>query len=454
MIKPISWKDLLSYFLPVFFLFLLFSWGAFYVISQKVSSVDDLLKNITRQFDAAQKENLNGYDERGYSTYFLSEQEKKQVDEVIDKQDWETLSFKQIDDKLVQAWLKPIGDPEDAWYTIFPEDVNKVVTQDEWDTLSFKDLDAKLEKAWFPTVWDPSDPLYALTPAKIQELYGDTGSITYIGEKQIHLIEDALNIQSLFFLFGAFVFPLFSLLFLAYYFSIRAQKPLEEAVEKQKQFVSDVSHEIRTPLALIKSEAEVLLRDKKATKQDYELFAQHTVGDVDRLNRLATNLLSLTKLDHIHTLEKERFLLKWLLTELEEKFTFLADKKGITLSVSCDKTLSLKSDKEKLSQILSILLDNAIKYTDKKWKKVSIEVKKASPYVDIYVKDQGVWIDQKHIKKIFERFYRVTEDRGEEGFWLGLPIAKALAEKIGATLSITSQIWEGTTMLLHMYYEK
>ncbi len=445
---------MLSYFLPVFFLFLIFSWGAFYVISKKVSSVDNLLKNIASQSKAAGKENLNGYDDKGYSTYFLSDQEKQQVNSVITPQDWETLSFKQIDEKLVWAWYKPIGDSGDPWYTISPEEVNTVIPQDEWDTLSFKDLDAKLQQAGFPPVWDPKDPLYALSPAKIKELYGDTGSITYIGEKQIHLIEDALNIQSLFFLFGAFIFPLFSLLFLAYYFSLRAQKPLEEAVEKQKQFVSDVSHEIRTPLALMKSEAEVLLRDTKATKQEYELFAQHTIEDVNRLNNLATHLLSLTKLEHTKVIQKEPFLLRELLDDLNERFTPLAHKKGISLHTKVDTSILLHSDKEKVYQILSILLDNAIKYSDKKWKKVSIEVKKHSHYLDILIKDEGEGIEEKHIKKVFERFYRVTEDRREEGFGLGLPIAQALSEKINWKLSLISQVWVWTTATLRIKYER
>jgi signal transduction histidine kinase len=84
---------------------------------------------------------------------------------------------------------------------------------------------------------------------------------------------------------------------LAYFYTYRAQKPLREALAKQKQFVSDASHEIRTPLALMKTEAEVLLRDRHATEKDYEIFAQNVVQDIDTLNALTTRLLSLASLE-------------------------------------------------------------------------------------------------------------------------------------------------------------
>lgn len=453
MIKSFSLRNIFSSFLPVFFLFFIFSWIGFYIIFEKISNADNLLKNISSQFRAAGKESLLWYDEREYSTQLLSDEEKKQVDAIIEKQDWEILSFQEIDEKLVRAWYRAIGDSGNPWYTISPKQVENVVSEDEWETLSFQDLDKKLQKAGLPPVWDPSDPLYTLSPAQIKELYGDTGSVTYIGEKQIRLIENALQIQSFFFVFWAFVFPLVSLLFLAYYFSLRAQKLLEEVIEKQKQFVSDVSHEVRTPLALMKSEAEVLLRDKKATQEEYKLFAEHTVEDVNRLNRLVTTLLSLAKIDSINTIQKEEFLLKELLDDLVERFTPLAHKKGTSIDIKGD-TLLIQSDKEKVYQILSILLDNAIKYSSKKWSQISVEVEKHPSFVDIMVKDQGEWIAEKHLKKVFERFYRASEDRNEEGFWLGLSIAQALSEKIGGKLSLASQVWVWTTATLRIKYEK
>jgi two-component system, OmpR family, sensor histidine kinase CiaH len=93
------------------------------------------------------------------------------------------------------------------------------------------------------------------------------------------------------------LFSLISGLVIAYYFTYRSQKPLREAVEKQRRFIADASHEIRTPLTLIKSGAEVLLRNKQATKEDYLMFTQNTILDIDKLHTLTTRLLALSRLE-------------------------------------------------------------------------------------------------------------------------------------------------------------
>ena len=115
----------------------------------------------------------------------------------------------------------------------------------------------------------------------------------------------------------------------AYFFLLKAQKPLEEALQKQKRFVSDVSHEIRTPLALMRSDAEILLRTKIKDKEDIQAFASTLIKDIDTLNTLTSTLLSLTKIESKSTIQKEKIYLFSFFQTLEEKFLPLMQEKDI-----------------------------------------------------------------------------------------------------------------------------
>lgn len=131
----------------------------------------------------------------------------------------------------------------------------------------------------------------------------------------------------------------------AYFFLLKAQKPLEEALQKQKRFVSDVSHEIRTPLALMRSDAEILLRTKTGTKKDIEAFASTLINDIDTLSHLTTTLLSITKIESESKIKQEKIEFSSFFESLEEKFLPLMQEKDITFKNTLPENLYFLSER-------------------------------------------------------------------------------------------------------------
>lgn len=451
MIKKYSF---LSYFLPLFFGLFIFSGIIFYVFYLKVQKIESFIDDINSQIELSSEEKLNGYDTKEFSLEWLKKEEIEKVESLIQEEDWDTLSLKEIDEKLEKNGLSPIGDPHDVWYNISPEEVYAVVSEEQWDTLSFADIDIKLEKAGFPKAGDPLSPLYTLTPEEVQNKYGETGTITYIWEKQLLTLKEVTHFYDSYITFIGIIACLIFGLLGAYFFLLKAQRPLEEALQKQKRFVSDVSHEIRTPLALMRSDAEILLRTKIKDKEDIEAFASTLIKDIDTLNTLTSTLLSLTKIESKSTIQKEKIYLFSFFQTLEEKFLPLMQEKDITFKNTLPENLCFFSERWLLFQLFSILFENAIKYTEKKGTTLLISWNIKKKNIEISLQDEGVGIDTKHIPFIFDRFYRVSDDRNTPWFGIGLSLAQEIVKLLGGTIKIKSTLWVGTTIVLSLKYEK
>lgn len=444
----------LSYFLPLFLGFFIFSGILFYVFYLQVQKIEHLVDDINSQIEFSSQEKLNGYDTKEFSLEWLSQEEITKVESVIRENDWDTLSLKEIDDKLEKNWLSPIGNKYDAWYEISPTEVYKVVSEEEWDTLSFADIDAKLKKAGFPEAGDPLSPLYTLTPEEVKTKYGETGVITYIWEKQLTTLKEVTHFyDSYITLVGIVACLVFGLLG-AYFFLLKAQKPLREALEKQKQFVSDVSHEIRTPLALMRSETEVLQKNKDISKDTLKEFTSNVLSDIDTLSGLTSRLLSLTKLEWVVEIKKEKISLKNLLETASETFTKELKKKNITLKNTVAGDVVIYSDIWFLTQLVSLFLENAIKYTDKSPANITFTVQQKKWTISLYIIDEGVGIDIKDIPHIFDRFYRASKDRHTPWFGIGLSIAQKIADVLWIHIKVLSKKWAGTTIHLIIKNEK
>ena len=225
----------------------------------------------------------------------------------------------------------------------------------------------------------------------------------------------------------------------------RALIPIKEAWKNQQQFVSDASHELRTPLAVIQSKTDLLWRSPSSTIQDKAIDISVISKEARRLSKLVANLLTLARSDSNQLeIEKKEFLITNLLKELIEHYSEIALYQEKELIFDAPASVFLMGDKERIHQLIVILLDNAMKYT-KDGGKILISCSQTSHTVLIKVQDNGIGIDDKNIPKIFDRFFQVDKSRTKEaGAGLGLAIAKWIIDKHHGKLIVQSKVGVGT----------
>ncbi len=236
----------------------------------------------------------------------------------------------------------------------------------------------------------------------------------------------------------------------SYYLAGETMKPLLHNLEHQKRFVSDASHELRTPLAAIRTEAEVIARSKKATIEEFRGFAGSVIEETDRLTNLANNLLELVKLEDHHTENTEEQIdLVDLIDDVTQRLKKYGESKDVEIRFEKPEgEYRYRTNKMKMDRLLSIIIDNAVKY-NKPGGNVTVSLsKKPKGQTAIEIKDTGIGIPEHERLKIFDRFYRSSEDRNVKGFGLGLSIAKNLAHDLNIAIYLESTIGEGTKFTL------
>lgn len=235
---------------------------------------------------------------------------------------------------------------------------------------------------------------------------------------------------------------------LGYYLSGKTLHPIKLMLDEQKRFVSDASHEFRTPLTALKISQEVHLRDKKLTLAEAKQLISDNISEVNKLQSLSDNLLELAQYENIKqsiSYSKQPF--HTILGNTIKKLFPIAEEKRIALKKNIEKC-TVCGDPDKLINLCTILLDNAIKYTPKNGS-VDILLKKERKSALLTIKDNGIGISKKDLPHIFDRFYRSDEARaksGKDGFGLGLPIAKKIVESHRGRISIISTLGKGTTV--------
>ena len=212
-------------------------------------------------------------------------------------------------------------------------------------------------------------------------------------------------------------------------------KPVEESFEKQKQFVSDASHELKTPLAVIEANADVL-----QSKQGDSKWLGYIQNEVQSMNKLVNDLLVLAKMENTNTINKQKFNISKEVEMSVAVFESMIYEKNITLETNIDENIIFNGDSEDIKHIISILLDNAIKHTEK-GNKIIVNFEKEKNDVKIEVKNQGEPIAEEDRERIFERFYRIDKarNRSEKRYGLGLSIAKSIVDKYKGTIKANSK---------------
>lgn len=222
-----------------------------------------------------------------------------------------------------------------------------------------------------------------------------------------------------------------------------------ELDRSRREFVADVSHELRTPLTSIKGAVETVKEYPELDDESKDNFLQMAIDECDRMTRIVSELLVLSRLDNNRTAWKiEVFDVAEFCRRLHDVMAVDAGNHKHTLTCKCDDGLPLISgDKEKLQQVMINIISNAIKYTPDGGK-IDIEAHAGTDSVLMRVSDNGVGIPEEDLPRVFERFYRVEKSRTSDagGTGLGLAIAKEIVDAHGGQITIESEYGKGTSI--------
>ncbi len=237
--------------------------------------------------------------------------------------------------------------------------------------------------------------------------------------------------------------------FASFWLAKRTLQPIEEAHEQQKRFTADVSHELRTPLTAIRMESEVALMSGASSKQELKETLESNLEEVTKLENLINNLLKLSRLEADELQQDFQTLdTKVLVGDVIKQVSAISKERNINITSELG-DYKIKGDKGSLEQLILIIIDNAIKYSPSD-SKIEIITKKIDSSIILSVSDNGIGIDKDSLEHIFERFYRAdssrTKNSKNEGYGLGLSIAKMIADVHGAEITISSQLNKGTSV--------
>ena len=222
----------------------------------------------------------------------------------------------------------------------------------------------------------------------------------------------------------------FMLLLIFIILSKRVVKPIAESYEKQKQFITDANHELKTPLTLIMSNVDIV---------EEELGKSEWLDDIrsegQRMTKLINRLVALSRMDEEqNALQKENFDLTNVVYDVASEFVQLACENNKILYCLAQPNVVCKGDEAHIRQLMSILLDNAVKYCDTDGEIHIALTEKSHPVIT--VENTYTDVDNIELDKLFDRFYRADKARTYDGsFGIGLSLAKEIANKHGGEIS-------------------
>ena len=220
--------------------------------------------------------------------------------------------------------------------------------------------------------------------------------------------------------------------FFSYLLARRTLRPIEQTNDEQATFVSNASHELRTPLATMKTEIEVAKRDPNLDKKTMLELINSNLEEVNKLTTLTSNLL---KLSSNNKMELTRFSFSKMVSSIVERQNKINHSR-IKLNMA-DDDLSLNANLESIRELVTILIDNAIKYSPSD-SLITINILSKNHKVDFTIENSGRGIRQEDLPYIFDRFYRGKETIKKSGQGLGLSLAKQIVELHNGELKVTS----------------
>ncbi|WP_312423666.1 sensor histidine kinase [Anaerospora hongkongensis] len=254
---------------------------------------------------------------------------------------------------------------------------------------------------------------------------------------------------------GGLIVGMVSIIVASYFLARRAMIPIQAAWEKQQQFVADASHELRSPITGIYSNAELMLRHPQLTIQEQSHRINTIMKESSRMTKLIASLLTLARSDADKAeLQVAPVDFSEMVEMVAEHFKPLEELNKVSLTVQIKPAIELMADRERLHQLVVILLDNAFKYTSEGGK-ILLSCDKDDKSAILVVQDTGCGIAAEHLPHIFDRFFRGDKARSRDkgGTGLGLAIAKWIVEKHGGKIAVESS-GKGTTFQVSIPFGK
>ena len=233
---------------------------------------------------------------------------------------------------------------------------------------------------------------------------------------------------------------------------------VESSQQSQRDFVANVSHELKTPLTSIQGFAQAILDDTADTPEARKQAAQIIYDEAGRMHRMALDLLDLARLEAgTADLKMSPVDIGALLRNILEKFTRQAQKAGVDLQVTIPEHLpTLIGDGDRLAQVFTNLVDNALKFTPAHGQ-VTLNAVNTGTEMEISITDTGIGVPKEALPRLFDRFYQVDPSRaggetaaGRRGAGLGLAIVQEIVQAHDGKISVRSEVGRGTTFVIHL----
>lgn len=217
-------------------------------------------------------------------------------------------------------------------------------------------------------------------------------------------------------------------------------RPLAKNYEEQRRFINDISHEIRTPLTVIKGNVENIMARPEATVKEVNEDLYTLINEVEYMNEMTSGMLTIVRNSNKANNTKDTNVSD-IVRNVIEIYGELSSVSQRALIASID-NVNMRASREKIKQLLMILLDNALKYT-KEGDKIIVNLKATAKGCLLTVSDTGIGVTDDDLNMIFERFYRAKNAQDYEGTGLGLSIAKSIVDSYNGTIEARHNIPSG-----------
>ena len=284
----------------------------------------------------------------------------------------------------------------------------------------------------------------------MQSVNVSTGQIGYIQIfTNVDQLKESLQRNVFIIITTMTIFWLLSIL-ISLYLANWTLQPVMLAYEKQKEFVENASHELRTPLAILQNRLELLFQKPTATIIDESENISASLAEVRNMRLLTSNLLNLARRDSSLKINSEETQPEFF-DSIFTSYQMLADDADKEFSSSNKIEGNINIDQSLVKQLLTILFDNAMKYTNDDGK-IAIDISKSGNFLAINVADNGEGISDEDKKIIFDRFYRVDKARTRQkgGLGLGLSLAKQIVVAYNGKITVEDNQPQGTRFVIRL----
>lgn len=235
----------------------------------------------------------------------------------------------------------------------------------------------------------------------------------------------------------------------------KSNEKLEQISDTRKQFLTDISHELRTPLTIIQGEADLALRTEDTTTEQYQAALQRIVEQTRHTSRFVQDLLFVARAEEGKApIHKRPIAVVPLIVDICEDFSVIAERKSIEIKTSFPKyDLVANADASNIKQVITILLDNAVRYSFEN-SVIEVNVTDTQTHLILEIIDSGIGLKYNESSQVFSRFYRGSEGSGKAtGSGLGLPVAKAIVDAHGGSISLKPENEGGTAAVVTLPLE-